>query len=239
VGIASHSDYECRIRLPGLGRIEPAAGIVVLERLLSSSEAARVAVIPVDWHQVRSAFPASADMPILSRFVGLEGGRGMSLARAQILDVLLGATSEDREALLQSYLQQCVAEALGLPPAKIDLRQQLMNIGVDSLIAIELKNRVELELRATIRFVDFLEGPTIEQLSRSLLPQLESQAESERAAEDSYTAPYETSRPGPLRRRDATKLLEMVDELPDSEVEALVRKLNAESDTNEGHEQRA
>ena len=237
VGIASHTDYECRIRLPGLGTIDPTTGVDILERLLGSSDTACAAVLSVDWDLVRSAFPTSSEIPILSRVVGHNASAAASAPDAKILEDLLAADSEDRETLLQSYLQQCVGCALGLPPGKIDVRQQLMNIGVDSLIAIELKNKVELELRATIRFIDFLEGPTIEQLSRSLLPQIESQAESNGTAEDTFEIQREKLRPGPLRSRDAAALLEMFDELPDSEIDALLEKLSAESNADDGHAQ--
>jgi acyl carrier protein len=61
---------------------------------------------------------------------------------------------------------------MGLPLAKLDVERPLSQLGIDSLMAVELKNRVELAFKTVMPMVDFLQGPSIRRLSSLLLEQV-------------------------------------------------------------------
>ena len=65
--------------------------------------------------------------------------------------------------MLQSYLSEQVARALGLSPSKLDLQQPLSDLGLDSLMAVELKNRIALDLKVNVPVVKFLQGFSVDQ----------------------------------------------------------------------------
>ncbi len=79
---------------------------------------------------------------------------------------------EEREQALTSYLCEQLGHTFNMSPATIGLREPLTQMGFDSLMALELKNRVESELRVKISVTSFMEGPTIAGLVTLLLPQL-------------------------------------------------------------------
>jgi acyl carrier protein len=56
--------------------------------------------------------------------------------------------------------------------SKLDVRQPINTLGIDSLMAIELRTRVQKDLGAVVPIADVLQGPSIAQLAALLLQQL-------------------------------------------------------------------
>jgi myxalamid-type polyketide synthase MxaE and MxaD len=88
---------------------------------------------------------------------------------------LLGASSETRLALIVRALQREVGVVLRLPPEHIDLGAPLGTLGLDSLMGLELRRRIEaltgLMLPATVVW----SHPTVEALGAHLIERLYSQ----------------------------------------------------------------
>ena len=63
-----------------------------------------------------------------------------------------------RGELLQTYVKEQVARVLGLSPPQLDIEQPLTNLGLDSLMAVELKNRIFSDLGINVPMVRFLQG---------------------------------------------------------------------------------
>ena len=93
---------------------------------------------------------------------------------------LLAAEPAERRQLLQSYLSEQVARVLGLSPSKLDLQQPLSNLGLDSLMAVELKNRIAVDLRVNVPMVKFLQGFSVDQAATQVLDQLTAEAPTRR-----------------------------------------------------------
>ncbi|HSM56063.1 MAG TPA: amino acid adenylation domain-containing protein [Candidatus Sulfomarinibacteraceae bacterium] len=88
---------------------------------------------------------------------------------APLHERLLAADKEAHPALAQAYLREWAAAVLGLPPAQLDPSRPLDTLGLDSLMAVELRNRIERELGLTLPVVKFLQGPSVQDLARELL----------------------------------------------------------------------
>ncbi len=81
------------------------------------------------------------------------------------LEGLLSALPGERIELLIDYVRQQLAHILRLPnPEKLDRRQHLMDLGVDSLLALELKSRLQkgLRLEVTLPSTLIYDYPSIE-----------------------------------------------------------------------------
>jgi acyl carrier protein len=61
---------------------------------------------------------------------------------------------------------------LGVSARKINAGQSLMSLGLDSLMAIELRNRIRTDLNVDIPSNAFLDGATIEQVAAIALLEL-------------------------------------------------------------------
>jgi surfactin synthase thioesterase subunit/NAD(P)-dependent dehydrogenase (short-subunit alcohol dehydrogenase family)/aryl carrier-like protein len=172
-----------RWQAQGLSPIPTAAGLKYLEQFLHAAPT-QVAVLPIDWAQWRKSYPKFAELPLFSQLIDAGGGR---MEASPDRDALLAVPPAERRGKLQEYLRDQVARILQISADKLDPHQPLKTVGLDSLMAIELKNLVETSLAVEIPAVKLLEGPTLAQLAAELAPQLGAAAEEATAAAPSGT----------------------------------------------------
>ncbi len=111
---------------------------------------------------------------------------------------LLAAPAESREKLLCGYLADALASVLGLAQGvqgRMRVDRPLDTLGLDSLMALELKNRLEQELGIELPLVTLLGGPTIEELAAMLAS---SPLNGDDASEPSLAPLSEVGQPAPL-----------------------------------------
>jgi amino acid adenylation domain-containing protein/thioester reductase-like protein len=89
-------------------------------------------------------------------------------------EILLAAKPEDRQRVLEDFLQEKTAGVLGMQPSQLSIDQPLDTIGLDSLMAMELKNSLDTELEINLSVASLLKGPTISSLAEEMLGYLES-----------------------------------------------------------------
>ncbi len=85
---------------------------------------------------------------------------------------LLAIEPEQRQHLLETYLQQQLARSLKVDPGKLDSQQSLNLLGIDSIMAVELKNGIESLWGVEISIVKLLEAPSIAELAMQISEQL-------------------------------------------------------------------
>lgn len=89
-----------------------------------------------------------------------------------IVPTVTADDNSDRCQSLRSYLLAEIAKALQIPVAKIDIQQSLSSLGMDSLMGLELKDRIQAELEIEISITQFFAAPSIDQLITQLLSDL-------------------------------------------------------------------
>jgi acyl-CoA synthetase (AMP-forming)/AMP-acid ligase II/acyl carrier protein len=87
-------------------------------------------------------------------------------------ETLLTVKPEERQQLLESYLQEQVARVLRVALSAINCQSPLSCFGLDSLMVFELKNRIEVDFGVEVAIADFFEGTSITQLATQVLKQV-------------------------------------------------------------------
>jgi acyl transferase domain-containing protein len=82
---------------------------------------------------------------------------------------LLNAEPAERRRRLENYLLGQVAGALLLPPDRFDASSPLNSLGLDSIMALRLRNRVGLDLGVELPVVRFLQDLNVARLAADLL----------------------------------------------------------------------
>ena len=70
-----------------------------------------------------------------------------------------------RQALVRDYIRQELARIMGVEPESLETDQPLSTFGLDSLLALELKNNLESRLDFTLPMAKLMEGPRIASLA--------------------------------------------------------------------------
>ena len=191
----------------------------------------QAAAIPVDWSKYREFSPSDSVPALLSELAAEAAATpSQTVRRGEMRDAILDADPNQRLQLLQTYLSQQVARVLGLSPLQLDIQQPLTNLGLDSLMAVELKNRISTDLGVNVPMVKFLQGFSVAQAATQLLGQLA--AEAGDPADRQASAPEAPGENGSDRFNEA--VLADIDELSDEQVNSmLTRMLTKDAVTSE------
>jgi myxalamid-type polyketide synthase MxaE and MxaD len=165
-GMASRlaDQFQSRIRSLGMGSIPPEQGLEILDRLLGQS-ATSVGVFPVNWPQFVTQLPAGMKMPVLEGFIDSQ-----SVVKAtqtnEFLAELKAAKTSDRPQIMTNYLQGVVGKLLGFPDTQLlDPQLGFFDMGMDSLLALELRNLLQTSLNCAVSSTVLFEYSNIESLA--------------------------------------------------------------------------
>lgn len=208
VGLAAETDRIKRFMDHGIIPFSSKQAVELLERAMQLNQS-NVMPIHIDWNKFVNLF-CSAEIPPLLSMIAEEikiDSRQKSRREKDglIRERILLAEPEKRNEILQSYIQENVSIVLGVPPSRLGLRKSLMNLGLDSLMALELKNRVEANLLLELPVARLLKGPSISELANDLLEIM-----------------MATCSEGPVDK--ITRTLEEVEQMPDEVAKALLEE---------------
>ncbi|WXB20297.1 SDR family NAD(P)-dependent oxidoreductase [Pendulispora albinea] len=153
----------------GVEPIPAEYGLDVLERAIVAG-LTEVAVLPGSWPRTFAGRPAAEIPPLFSELVSTESlSNGGSAVRGELLLRLRAAPPPEREELLASELQRTIATILRSDPSRgPSARQGFFDMGMDSLMALELRNRLQLALDTSLPASLVFNYPTVESLGRYL-----------------------------------------------------------------------
>jgi amino acid adenylation domain-containing protein len=150
-------------------------GMQIMGELLGHA-AGRVAVLPVAWEQWRVAYPSQSELTYWEHV--MKGMPGTPEKREGILpdrDVLLSLNNTEKQSVLVQGLTHLAVRALGADFDAIDTARPLTSLGIDSLMALEIRAALEKSYGVALPVVEIISGPSIDMLAHSLVGLLESQ----------------------------------------------------------------
>ncbi|MCX6049752.1 MAG: SDR family NAD(P)-dependent oxidoreductase [Chloroflexi bacterium] len=171
IGVAAALEQENRQQMAaqGMGFISPHQALQTFAYLLRQHKP-QVGVTPIDWSTFQTegtvANPFYANLRQASAIQAVPVASPPGHLRQQ----LAAAAGETRNQLLLAYLRTAIAKLVGRrAPEQIDPRQGLLEIGLDSLMAIELRNQLARALEQRLPSTVVFDYPTVEKLQHFLL----------------------------------------------------------------------
>jgi acyl carrier protein len=129
----------------GLLPMRTADALAMLGRLVGGP-APQAVVASVDWGALVALYEAKRSRPFLAELRTLPINAPAATARPRAADLaarLEGVPAEARHDLLVAHVRGEAAVVLGLSETRIDPGQGLFDMGMDSLMAVDLKARLE------------------------------------------------------------------------------------------------
>ncbi|SEL14099.1 myxalamid-type polyketide synthase MxaE and MxaD [Stigmatella aurantiaca] len=174
VGLAAAAESRGeRIAQRGVDSMQPAQALEALGRVLEIPHA-RVVVMRFELRQWREFYLTAAQSPFLSRLAREQASSGGSPAnRGAFVETLRAAERPKRAQLLEAHLCEQVGHVLRLAPSRIDPQQPLGSLGLDSLMGLEIRNRLEASLGLRLPATLVWRYPTVAALIEHLAEQLQ------------------------------------------------------------------
>jgi acyl carrier protein len=132
---------------------------------LASASTAHALVLKADWDVVCAQAPASKQKLLHT----LAAPRADGEERARILAKV---EPQEQRAQLSAHLCQVVASVLGTQPERVDAKIPFGALGLDSLMALEVRRRLERSLGLQLSTTLVFAHPTLEKLGDHLYAQL-------------------------------------------------------------------
>jgi acyl carrier protein len=194
----------------GLLGIAPEKAMQALELLLPQ-RIPQIGVMQTNWELLVRSYTGMLSAPWASELVG----QMPAVEQEDLVASLKEAAPEDRTELLCSAIQRLVVMVMGYTAAEApEPDQGLFELGLDSLLALELKNHIQNQIRKDFPATAIFDYPTIGKLAVYLLTQVLALPIATGAAQS-----------GPVLVKSA---LDEIDQLSEAEVEArLARQLAA------------
>lgn len=148
----------------GITALSDAEAIAALEQTLRRDDA-QTGIFKVEWGRWFEAHPHLADDP---RFQALRRGAEDAVgndAVSQIRSSLAGASKEQRLRAIEEHLQDVLAATLKMAKETVPLDRKLNELGVDSLMVLELSLGIQDRIGITFSAMEFLKGPSLQQLA--------------------------------------------------------------------------
>jgi acyl transferase domain-containing protein/NAD(P)-dependent dehydrogenase (short-subunit alcohol dehydrogenase family)/acyl carrier protein len=218
VGMAARDpSVEAWLNRVGVKSLAPDLAVAALGRALREKPP-QIGIMDVDWERWRQTNPAAGTSPKFSDLMA--AAEQAHNAASQFIAELAPLDAEARKRCMIDGLASDLAEVLRLPAERLDIDRPLTDMGIDSLMMVEVQLAIERRVSLEVTVMELSRGLSVTKLADHLLGRLE--------IESGLSAPEEAGAadtPQPMPQADA------VDSMSDSEVEAHLERLLRNEDS--------
>lgn len=226
-GMATSETIQRHLARSGMEIMRPEHGFLALEAALYTREP-RLAIAPIDWPKYLSQLSGSqhsfyADLIRESPGEGSSArtAAGNADGRGAVLDgelsAIVTAPIIGRTPAIQRMVEGVLRRTLGLPSSEeIDPDKAFSDLGMDSLLAVELRNNLSTILQRRLPSTLVFDHPTPQKMVRFIEQELFPAASPEPASENALPSALDAAEiPTPL------SILDEIEGLSDEEVDSI------------------
>ena len=165
-------EVETLLRRVGVRPLATDSAIDALDALASSGSPQAI-VADIDWRLFKGSYEARGHRRLLERLDASPERASAATGDSELVARLAAVAAGDREGVAVEIVQTEVAQVLGLPPAsRPDPDQGLFEMGIDSLMALELRTRLETRVSRALPATLVFDCRSIRAMAAFLLRQI-------------------------------------------------------------------
>jgi acyl transferase domain-containing protein/NADPH:quinone reductase-like Zn-dependent oxidoreductase/acyl carrier protein len=165
----SNEQISAYLALNGLNAIPLTAACEYLDATMGL-DPVQVTIADVDWAKWSTMHPASAGSPRFAEHI--KAAKSNNTAAGGVRAELVAMPTEQRAEVLTYMLAEHAAGVLGIPAEAVDCQTPLPELGLDSLMAVELRARVSIALDVEISPLELTRSGGLSALATRLGDQL-------------------------------------------------------------------
>ena len=185
----------------GTTALSPGEVVLLLESLLSA-DVTQAMAFRVEWSKWRQSFRGTLESPLLEHIVSAsDNSQETSGAKSDWRLKIESASPEDRAEVIVQAVRDIVGSVLRVKPESLRVDQPLTELGLDSLMAVEIENSIESAIGVALPPASLMQSRTIGQIASLIAEHI-----SGTAAVKSASAPELPAKPAPTDEVDLKAL---------------------------------
>ena len=165
--VSRNQSVEESLERRGFHSFSPTQATEALERLLLM-DTTQAIFGPMDWRKLSNGTPRFSRLDKIGNQADDEARQ-----RGHVRTLILESPAAEQSKMLREYIRQRVGKVLGVAPDRLDISGRLNDMGLDSLMAVELINQLENDLDVSFRSSEIMQQPTTQTLIELAMKQLE------------------------------------------------------------------
>lgn len=152
----------------GFGSFTPTQAIKVLEKILEWKPV-HVGAALMNWQVVKKSYPTWAEALRNSIVMADDVGEKSANSEQSPLHALSQLRSDARSGAISELFIELISSILKIPAKKIDSGQSLLNMGMDSLMGIEIQAAIERKMGLKVSTLELMKGNSLADLTEHLV----------------------------------------------------------------------
>ena len=190
----------------------------------------QLSVLRIDWTLWRGLGITSRVSPRFAHLLRSRGGEetnvGQQLANA---DQLRAANNSDRAVMVERLLRFKAGALLGIASEHLQRERALLEMGLDSLMAVEMRNWIESQMEISLPIAALMRSASLSELIDKVCEIIATSTTKGQPSTAKLAKPDATARiDGQIDGQQASDLLEQIHSLDDSEVTKLLARMLGE-----------
>jgi NAD(P)-dependent dehydrogenase (short-subunit alcohol dehydrogenase family) len=148
----------------GISELSPGEVVSIVESSLRAGST-QVAAIRVDWARWRTFFRGMQANPLLERIFAAVEGQETSGSASEWRNRIEFAASEEKETVIAQAVREVVGSVLRVKPETLRDDQPLTDLGLDSLMGVEIENLLEAAVGVSLPPTSLMRARTIAQIA--------------------------------------------------------------------------
>jgi NADPH:quinone reductase-like Zn-dependent oxidoreductase/surfactin synthase thioesterase subunit/SAM-dependent methyltransferase/acyl carrier protein len=157
----------------------------ILEEMLLLAPRRRTA-ISADWSKIVELYPHVYETSRFGELTRSSGhpADGGGASGGDVRDAIVKAPENERFEMLSRHLKKAICGILGIASNKIDEKESITRLGLDSLMANEIRTLIDRDLGVEYSLMQIMKGPSLNELCGQLLDSMSYQTNSALQSEE-------------------------------------------------------